>query len=304
KRSGEQGDYIARPTGTAHQAEQLVNGIHGCSQRSGLNDGNPQQMHAAAVGVEDAYTESIQLDNLVALGQMAEGVHDQAAEGVELLIGEVGIELLVELFDRRQALDQEVAGGQFLDVVLVVDIVLVLDVADDLLQYILDGDQTRHAAIFVDDDGHMVMGRAKFLEQHIQPLGLGHTGGRAQHILDIETIGIVFQQQRQQILGQQDAEHVVDAFADHREAGVRRFDDRGQEFTGRLGGLDGAHLRTRDHDVPYLHVGDLQGALDDRQRLDIEDLVALGLAQQLQQLLAVAGFMDKSLGQSLQPGLL
>ena len=234
---------------------------------------------------------------------MTEGIHHQAAEGVELFIGEVRVELIIELFDRRQPLDQEVAGGQLLDVVLVIDIVFILDIANDLFQDILDGDQSGHAAIFIDHYRHMVVGRAKFLEQHVEPLGLGHAGGWTQHILDVETVGVVFQQQRQQILGQQDAEHIVDAFADHREAGVSRLDDRGQKLPRCLGRLDGGHLGARDHDVAHLHVGDLQCALDDRQRFDIEDFIALRFAQQLEQFLAVAGFMDKSLGQSLQPGL-
>ena len=56
--------------------------------------------------------------------------------------------------------------------------------------------------------------------------------------------------------------------------------------------------------VADLQVGDLDGAFDDGQRLVVEQLVLVGLAQDLQQLLAILGFMGKSLGDSFQPGLL
>jgi hypothetical protein len=37
-------------------------------------------------------------------------------------------------------------------------VVFVLDVADDLLQDVLDGDEARDAAVLVDDDGDVVAG--------------------------------------------------------------------------------------------------------------------------------------------------
>ena len=48
--------------------------------------------------------------------------------------------------------------------------------------------------------------------------------------------------ERQQILGEQDALHVILVFVDHREAGVAGFDDDRQELVHRLGLLDGHHL--------------------------------------------------------------
>ena len=38
---------------------------------------------------------------------------------------------------------------------------LVVDVADDLLEHVLDRREARHAAVLVDDDGHVVAALAK-----------------------------------------------------------------------------------------------------------------------------------------------
>lgn len=91
------------------------------------------------------------------------------------------------------------------------------------------------------------------------------------------------------------------AFTDNRVARVRRIDHGREEFPRGLGRLDADHLRTRDHDVPNLQVSHLDGAFDDGQRFAVQQLVLMGLAQQLQQLLAVFRLVGKSLGQFTQP---
>jgi UTP-glucose-1-phosphate uridylyltransferase len=73
---------------------------------------------------------------------------------------------------------------------------------------------------------------ARNSQQHVQALGLGHEGGRAQQVLDVEAVAVLLEDQRQQVLGEQDAEHVVVAFADHRVARVRGVDHRRQELAG------------------------------------------------------------------------
>src|SRR3546814_9736381 len=51
----------------------------------------------------------------------------------------------------------------------------VFDVADDLLEHVFDGDQPGHAAVFVDDDGHVVVIGAEFTQQHVQARSEEHT---------------------------------------------------------------------------------------------------------------------------------
>ncbi len=147
----------------------------------------------------------------------------------------------------------------------------------------------------------MVVVGAKLAQQHIETLGFGHEGGRTQQLLDVIAVAVGLEDQRQQILGQQHTEHVIVALADHRIARVRSIDDRRQKFTGCLGRLDADHLRARHHDVAYLQVSHLNGALDDGQRFAVQQFVLVGFAQQLKQLLAVFRLMDKGLGQFTQP---
>ena len=66
----------------------------------------------------------------------------------------------------------------FLDDRLGLDVVLVADLADDLLEQILERHQARRAAVLVDDDGHLDLLALELLEQLGHALGLGHEGGR------------------------------------------------------------------------------------------------------------------------------
>src|SRR3990167_7792933 len=75
-----------------------------------------QQVNPPAVGADHAEAEAADVGDFVALGQMAEGAHYQAADGVEFIIGKLAVEGLVQTVDRGQRLDQEVARGQRLDV--------------------------------------------------------------------------------------------------------------------------------------------------------------------------------------------
>src|SRR5471030_1302372 len=67
-----------------------------------------QQMNPTAVGVQDAETVRADFSDFVAFWQVPERAHHQAANRVELVVGELAVEELVEVLDRRQRLDQEV----------------------------------------------------------------------------------------------------------------------------------------------------------------------------------------------------
>ena len=58
---------------------------------------------------------------------------------------------------------------------------LVIDIADDLFDHVLDREQAGYAAVLVDDDGHVVAIGAELLEQDVQPLAFRNEDGRPQH---------------------------------------------------------------------------------------------------------------------------
>ena len=76
---------------------------------------------------------------------MPEVFHDDARDGVESFVRPLDTETIVEVGDRRRTAHDELALALFADVLLVFDVELVVDVADDLLDRIFDGDEARDA---------------------------------------------------------------------------------------------------------------------------------------------------------------
>src|SRR5690606_22584031 len=74
-------------------------------------DADQQRMQAARVGTRDAEAEAAERQLLAGLGQVADGRGDQAADGVVLVVAEVGAEALVEICNRRQRVDHVLAVG-------------------------------------------------------------------------------------------------------------------------------------------------------------------------------------------------
>ena len=70
--------------------------------------------------------------------------------------------------------------------VFFVVIKLVLDVTDDLLEHILNRDDSAQPPVFIVDHRQMISVSAKLLEQHIQALAFRNTRGRTQKIAQIK----------------------------------------------------------------------------------------------------------------------
>src|SRR5690554_1943154 len=64
-----------------------------------------QQADATVVGVEHREAPAADIGVLAAAGQVAEALHHQPAQGIELLVGEAGVEALVEVLDGGQGAD-------------------------------------------------------------------------------------------------------------------------------------------------------------------------------------------------------
>ena len=93
-----------------------------------------------------------------------------------VLVLERGAELLVEVVDRERAVDPDRRLVDPLDR-LVRQVELVLDLADDLLEQILEGDDALHRAVLVDDDRHVLVRAAELGQQRGEILRLRHDVG-------------------------------------------------------------------------------------------------------------------------------
>ena len=204
---------------------------------------------------------------------------DQAAHGVEFVVAERGAQGLVEIAHLGLRLHPVSALLVRHDVVLgLVVVVLVLDVADDLFQHVLDGHQTGHAAVFVHHDGDVVARGAEFAQQHVEPLCFRDEHRRTQHVAQVHLLAGA---QAQQVLGEEDADHVVAVVVDGGKAGVCGLDDEGQELFRRLLDVHHVHLRARDHDFAHLHLGHLHDALDHGKGVSVEQIVLVGRVEKL-----------------------
>ncbi len=137
---------------------------------------------------------------------------------------------------------------------------LVVDVADDLLEHVLDRREARDAAVLVDDDGHVIAAFTKLRQQRVQALALRNERGGAQEAMQVER-RFVRDEVLQQVLREHDADDLVAIVADHGEARMVRLRDDLPHFVGRLILRDDDHLAARDHDVADLRVRDLEHAL-------------------------------------------
>jgi hypothetical protein len=74
--------------------------------------------------------------------------------------------------------------------VRLVEVVFVLDVANDLFQHVFDGDQAGDAAVFVDHDRHVIARDAEFTQQDVEALGFGDEDDRAQPVAEVEVFSV------------------------------------------------------------------------------------------------------------------
>src|SRR4029078_8242250 len=115
-------------------------------------------------GAQDLELQAAEHEGLAATWQADEEVHRQPADRVEFLVAELAAEVLVEFLDARLRLDRELALAFLADVEIVLDVVLIADVADDLLQHVFDGHESRHPAVLPPAYSHRRLPRAQFLE--------------------------------------------------------------------------------------------------------------------------------------------
>jgi hypothetical protein len=173
---------------------------------------------------------------------------------------EVGVELLVEVVDRVRAVDADVGLVHALDRG-VGQVELVLDVADDLLEQVLQRDEPLDVAVLVDDDREMLLLAPKVGQERSQVLRLRHDVGGAHDRLEADRCDSEVVDRGEEVTHVQDADDVVERVPVHGIAREGRVHDGSQRL------LRG-HLRgDRDDIGPRDHHG------RDLLRREVEDLV-------------------------------
>ena len=105
--------------------------------------------------------------------------HQKAADGLEAFTRDLDVQPLRHLVDVHLAVE-EIPAVPFIDDRLGLDVVLIADLADDLLEHVLDGDQTGRAAVFVHHHGHLRLLPLELFEQFGHTLAFWHEHHRTE----------------------------------------------------------------------------------------------------------------------------
>ena len=164
-------------------------------------------------------------------GHPAEHLEDQAGDGVVVLaLGQRDAGEVLDLVGAQQPGDQPGAVAPALGLVAEA-VVLVGDVADDLLDDVLERDDAGVPAVLVEDDGELEAVRAQQRQQRVEPQRVGHHDRPDHQVLDLGRGPLVDRQ----------GDGVLDVHgADHGVLGVEHREARVPGLAGQLDDLEGA----------------------------------------------------------------
>ena len=129
--------------------------------------------------------EPVAPNGVAHLGRAPELAEHEPGHRVEVLLLELGAELLVEVVDRVRAVDADVLLVDPLDG-RVGEVELVLDLAHDLLEHVLERDDPVHVAVLVDDDRHVLLLAPEVGEERGEVLRLRDDVRRADDRLELD----------------------------------------------------------------------------------------------------------------------
>ena len=173
---------------------------------------------------------------------------------------------------------------------------LVLDLAEYLLEDVLDGDHACRAPELVDHDGDRVAAADEQRQQLLSRHALGHVVDLVENLSDRARIA-------EQALGVDVSDDVVDVVAVDRQAGKLRVDELPRGFFDRATLFDGLDVDARNHAVAHEQVRKVERVLEQPDILLVLRLLAVlgGLVEQMRQILAVER-ADRLVAPQRQPG--
>ena len=129
--------------------------------RSGAQPLHLQRIDAPLVRLDDRELKTTETDFFTTTWQAAKLVHNEAADGVVFLVLKLAVKILVKVLYARQRPDGEtrltIAIPVGTDELSFFVIVLVLDLADDFLEKVLNGQKACNTTILINDDRQMAM---------------------------------------------------------------------------------------------------------------------------------------------------
>ena len=191
-------------------------------------------------------------------------------EAVEHLAdGHLGIDLIAAAAERHER--------------LLNDVVLVPDLADELLNDVLHGDDAERAAVVVGDDGKIRLAAAE-LGQHLgDERALVHEHRLVEQRTDVHGLAAGFDAGLDVFADLQDADDIVHAVGVHGQAAVALLAHVGEDLLRRVVHIHGGDIDTRRDDALDRHLG--------KRECRAHELAALGSQ------LSVVGHVFNDIGQ-------
>ena len=150
---------------------------------------------------------------------------------------------------------------------------LIGDVADDLLEQILDGGDAGGAPELVDHDGELLVPRLELAQQDGDLLGLRNHVGRAGDRLEVDRLSRA--QRRHQIAQMEHGDDLIGRLAIERQTGVSRVQEDLEQLLGLARQGSRHHVDARRHDALDQRVAELDDALDEDLLARLENALAL-----------------------------
>src|SRR5918994_2726693 len=177
-------------------------------RRRGRHLGEPQPPDAMPLDGEDLDADPFGGEDVALHRQALHVLVDEPAEGSEVIVLlETKLQRVPDILDRQAAVRQQDVRGDKLEE-RALRVVLILDLADDLFEDVLDRDQPGRAAVLVGDDGDVDVLPLELCEHVAQALRLRHDDGRTDQVEQWDAAGTA-DYEPQQVFGVEDAEHVV-----------------------------------------------------------------------------------------------
>ena len=194
------------------------------------------------------------------MGNAPEEVEHPASHGVERFVRDREPGGRVQLVDGQAARDPEAARRHPLDQPLVL-VVLVADLADQLLEQVLEGDEPGGAAVLVHHDGEVELLGLELAQQRVGALRARDEVRRVQVLPQVEG-GRQAVEVGKQVLGVEHPDDLVDRVLEDRYPRVELLAQQREEPGGLGGDVQAEHVGTGHHHLAHEGVLQLEHAMD------------------------------------------
>src|SRR3990172_9129809 len=192
-------------------------------------------------------------------GEPSEKAKHESAHGLEFLFRKPDAQFLVHLADVSPSVHDKTVLGDLLDLLQLL-LLLVADVAHNLLDQVFHGNETVGASVLVPDEGEMDAPLAHLLEQYAHLFVRRHNVRLTEHTPKLERL--FFIDKRQDVFKIHNADNIIYRPVIHGKTRKTFFIHYAQDVAQFASGLNPRNFRPLHHHLSYHRVGEFEHAVD------------------------------------------